>query len=161
GEVAGSGRGPPVGRALGGSLMSRSHAGWSIGRVAGAGAGAAMVALGVPVTVHLLAVALAVAAVVPIAARRFLPHAPAPVPTGAGERDGRAVRRSPLRAWTEPRTLLIGLFMLCMAFTEGTSNHWLSLAVIGGYHTPAAPGTPTPARFPRPVTTRPEFGAPV
>src|SRR5262249_23883161 len=158
GEVAGSGRGPPVGRALGGSLMSRSHAGWSIGRVAGAGAGAAMVALGVPVTVHLLAVALAVAAIVPIAARRFLPHTPVPVPTGAGKRDGTAARRSPLRAWTEPRTLLIGLFMLCMPFTEGTSNDWLSLAVIGGYHTAAALGTLTLAVFLAAMTTGRWFG---
>src|SRR5262249_39656397 len=87
-------------------------------------------------------------------ARRFLPHVPVPVPTGAGERDGTAARRSPLRAWTEPRTLLIGLFMLCMAFTEGTSNDWLSLAVIGGYHPPAPPGAPRPPRFPAPRTPR-------
>ena len=35
---------------------------------------------------------------------------PAPVPTGARHRDGTPARRSPLAAWTEPRTLLIGLF---------------------------------------------------
>jgi MFS family permease len=37
--------------------------------------------------------------------------------------------------------------MLCMTFTEGTSNDWLSLAVIGGYHTVAALGTLTFALF--------------
>ena len=41
--------------------------------------------------------------------------------------------RHPLQAWTEPRTLLIGLFVLAMAFTEGTGNDWLGVAVIDGY----------------------------
>ena len=102
---------------------------------------------------HLLVVAAAVAAAVPVAARRFLPHArPAP------GRDRTGARRSPFRAWTEPRTLLIGLFVLCMAFTEGTSNDWLSLAVIGGYHTAAALGTLTFAVFLAAMTTGRWFG---
>ena len=154
-DVAMNVQGAAVEQALGRSVMSRFHAGWSVGTVAGAGAGAAMVALGVPVTVHLLAAALVVAAVVPIAARRFLPHARAET-----RRDGTAVRRSPLRAWTEPRTLLIGLFVLCMAFTEGTSNDWLSLGVIGGYHTAAALGTLTFAVFLAAMTTGRWFGPP-
>jgi len=156
-------QGAAVEQALGRSIMSRFHAGWSIGTVAGAGAGAAMVALGVPVTVHLLAAALAVAVAVPIAARRFLPHARAPVHAdtalaGTAHPDGTVPRRSPLRAWTEPRTLLIGLFVLCMAFTEGTSNDWLSLAVIGGYRTAAALGTLTFAVFLAAMTTGRWFG---
>ena len=154
-DVAMNVQGAAVEQALGRSIMSRFHAGWSIGTVAGAGAGSAMVALGVPVTVHLLAAALVIAVAVPIAARRFLPHARA----GTG-RDGAAVRRSPLRAWTEPRTLLIGLFVLCMAFTEGTSNDWLSLAVIGGYHTAAALGTLTFAVFLAAMTAGRWFGPP-
>ena len=154
-DVAMNVQGAAVEQALGRSVMSRFHAGWSVGTVAGAGAGAAMVALGVSVTVHLLAAALVVAAVVPIAARRFLPHARAET-----RRDGTAVRRSPLRAWTEPRTLLIGLFVLCMAFTEGTSNDWLSLGIIGGYHTAAALGTLTFAVFLAAMTTGRWFGPP-
>ncbi|HSS91788.1 MAG TPA: MFS transporter [Streptosporangiaceae bacterium] len=152
-DVAMNVQGAAVEQRLRRSIMSRFHAGWSIGTVAGAGIGAAMVALGVPVTAHLLAAALVVAAVVPIAARRFLPHARAET-----RRDGTAVRRSPLRAWTEPRTLLIGLFVLCMAFTEGTSNDWLSLGVIGGYHTAAALGTLTFAVFLAAMTTGRWFG---
>jgi fucose permease len=152
-DVAMNVQGAAVEQGLGRAIMSRFHAGWSIGTVAGAGIGAAMVALGVPVTVHLLAAALAVAVAVPIAARRFLPHARA-----AARRDGTAARRSPLAAWTEPRTLLIGLFVLCMAFTEGTSNDWLSLAVIGGYHTAAALGTLTFAVFLAAMTTGRWFG---
>jgi fucose permease len=170
-DVAMNVQGAAVEHALGRAIMSRFHAGWSIGTVAGAGAGAAMVALGVPVTVHLLAAALAVAVAVPAAARRFLPHAHAPASTARQDRGhgdavhastarwaGKAARRSPLVAWTEPRTLLIGLFMLCMTFTEGTSNDWLSLAVIGGYHTPPALGTLTLAVFLAAMTTGRWFG---
>lgn len=154
-DVAMNVQGAAVEQALGRSVMSRFHAGWSIGTVAGAGAGAAMVALGVPVTAHLLVVAVTVAAAVPFAAHRFLPHArPAP------HRDGTATQRSPFRAWTEPRTLLIGLFVLCMAFTEGTSNDWLSLGIIGGYHTAAALGTLTFAVFLAAMTTGRWFGPP-
>jgi len=157
-DVAMNVQGAAVEHALGRAIMSRFHAGWSVGTVAGAGAGTAMVALGVPVPVHLLAVALAVAAAVPVAARRFLPQAPAPAPAGAADRDGTAARRSPLAAWAEPRTLLIGLFMLCMTFTEGTSNDWLGLAVIGGYHTAAALGTLTFAVFLAAMTAGRWFG---
>jgi predicted MFS family arabinose efflux permease len=140
-DVAMNVQGAAIERLLGQAILPRFHAGWSIGTVAGAGIGAVMVALGVPVTAHLLAVTVVVAAVVPLAARRFLPgtHAPAP--------GGRSARRRQLASWTEPRTLLIGLFVLCMALTEGTGNDWLSLAVIDGYHAAAVAGTLTFAVF--------------
>jgi len=140
-DVAMNVQGAAIERLLGRAILPRFHAGWSIGTVAGAGIGAVMVALGVPVTAHLLAVTVVVAAVVPVAARRFLPgtHAPAP--------GGRAARRRQLASWTEPRTLLIGLFVLCMALIEGTGNDWLSLAVIDGYHAAAVAGTLTFAVF--------------
>jgi MFS family permease len=156
-----------VEQALGRSIMPRFHAGWSIGTVAGAGLGAIMVVAGVPVTVHLLAVAAAVAVVVPAATRRFLPHGPVPdlaVPDlaaadlAAPDLAAPPVRRSPLRAWTEPRTLLIGLFVLCMAFTEGTGNDWLSLGVIGGYHAAPVLGTLALATFLAAMTIGRWFG---
>jgi fucose permease len=159
-DVAMNVQGAAVEQALGRAIMSRFHAGWSIGTVAGAGTGAAMVALGVPVTVHLLAVALAVAIAVPTTARRFLPLPSARTPrhADAAHRGQTAARRGPLTAWTEPRTLLIGLFVLCMTFTEGTGNDWLSLAVIGGYHVPAALGTLTFAVFLAAMTAGRWFG---
>ena len=156
-----------VEQALGRSIMPRFHAGWSIGTVAGAGLGAIMVVAGVPVTVHLLAVAAAVAVAVPAATRRFLPHAPGPVLTAANltaadlaapDLAAPPPRRSPLRAWTEPRTLLIGLFVLCMAFTEGTGNDWLSLGVIGGYHAAPVLGTLALATFLAAMTIGRWFG---
>ena len=106
-----------------------------------------------PVTAHLLAVTVVVAVVVPVAARRFLPGTHAT--PGPGRRVGQA---PPLASWTEPRTLLIGLFVLCMALTEGTGNDWLSLGVIDGYHSVAVVGTLTFALFLAAMTAGRWFG---
>jgi predicted MFS family arabinose efflux permease len=135
-DVAMNVQGAAVERDLARSIMSRFHAGFSVGTVAGAGVGAAMVALGIGVMPHLIVVAALVVAIVPvIALRGFLPHVV----------EGRSVSstRTALAAWREPRTLLIGLFVLCMAFTEGTGNDWLSLGVIDGYHTSTTVGVIT------------------
>jgi fucose permease len=139
-DVAVNVQGAAIERAVGRAILPRFHAGWSIGTVAGAGTGAVMVALGVPVTAHLIAVSALIAVAVPVASRRFLPGTHA-------SPDGGSARRRQLASWTEPRTLLIGLFVLCMALTEGTGNDWLSLAVIDGYHTAAVVGTVTLAVF--------------
>jgi predicted MFS family arabinose efflux permease len=168
-DVAMNVQGAAVEQALGRAIMPRFHAAWSIGTVAGAGLGAAMVALSVPVPAHLLAAAAIVAVAVPVAARSFLPathsagqaspdQASPPRASGAPQTRRTSRWRSVLAAWSEPRTLLIGLFVLCMAFTEGTGNDWLSLAVIDGYHTEAALGTLTFAVFLAAMTTGRWFG---
>jgi MFS family permease len=139
-DVAMNVQGAAVERALGRAILPRFHAGWSIGTVAGAGVGAVMVVLQVPVTVHLIAATLAVAVAVPIAARKFLPTSRTTEHEAAG-----TSRRRALDAWTDPRTLLIGLFVLCMAFTEG-------------YHVPAALGTLAFALFLAAMTAGRWFG---
>ena len=149
-DVAMNVQGATVERAVGRSIMSRFHAGFSVGTVAGAGVGAAMVALHVGVTPHLIVVGALIAFVVPITVLRgFLPH------VAEGHHES---RRSALAAWREPRTLLIGLFVLCMAFTEGTGNDWLSLGVIDGYHTSDALGVVTLAVFLSAMTAGRWFG---
>ncbi|GLY78791.1 MFS transporter [Actinoallomurus iriomotensis] len=121
-----------VERLLNRSIMSRFHAGFSLGTVAGAVIGAGMVALRVPVTAHLLGVAVVVAAVVPLAVQRFVPDQ---------DEDSAEERGRSRDAWTEPRTLLIGLFVLAFAFAEGTGNDWISVALIDGHHSDATLGT--------------------
>jgi MFS family permease len=157
-DVAMNVQGAAVERELGRAILPKFHAGWSIGTVAGAGAGAVMVALHVPVTVHLIAAALIIAVAVPVAARRFLPSARTADHADTDHPEPLTARRRALAAWTDPRTLLIGLFVLCMAFTEGTGNDWLSLGVIDGYHTPAALGTLTFALFLAAMTAGRWFG---
>jgi len=116
------------------SRTSRFHAGFSFGTVVGALLGVAMVALHVPVAVHLTAVAGLVAVVVLWQAQRFVAdHEPAEPDTPE-----RVPRAGALAAWREPRTLLIGVFVLAFAFAEGVGNDWISVAAIDGYHVPAA-----------------------
>ena len=153
-----------VERALGRSVMSRFHAGFSVGTVAGALLGAGAVALGVPVAVHLLVVAALIAVVVPTRARGFLGRAPEPsaaaMPSAPAPRTGATddaagssdrgsapgpgaapAGRRALTAWTERRTLLIGVCAFAFAFVEGTGNDWISVAMIDGYDVSAAAGT--------------------
>ena len=134
-DVAMNVQGALVEQRLGRAIMPRFHAGFSLGTVAGALSGAAMVALGVPVGVHLAVVAVLVGALVPLSVRRFVPD-PTPEEPAPGQ-GARSARSSALVAWREPRTLLIGLFVLCFAFAEGTGNDWTSVALIDGYGTSA------------------------
>ena len=166
-DVAMNVQGAVVERRLGRSIMSRFHAGFSIGTVAGALVGAALVALRVSVTAHLATVAVLVAIAVPLGARRFVsdhdgePAASAVSPVGA---DGLACSgdirtpRGPMAAWGEPRTLLIGLFVLAFAFAEGVGNDWIIVAVIDGYGATAAVGTLTFAAFLATMTVGRWFG---
>jgi fucose permease len=148
-DVAMNVEGAAVEQRLGFSIMPRFHAGFSVGTVAGAGIGSALVALGISARTHLIVVAGLVALIAPLAVRSFLASAP---PAEQEE------RRAPLRAWTERRTLLIGLFVFAAAFTEGTGNDWLGVATIDGYGAPAALGTLTFAIFLAAMTIGRWFG---
>ncbi|MGC5167684.1 MFS transporter [Luteimicrobium sp. DT211] len=146
-------QGAHVEQRLGKAIMPRFHAGFSFGTVAGAGFGAVFAALHVPVPLHLtIAVVVALVGVL-VAVRLFLPdpvHEHEPVlrradttgdpadsfPAGEpGTADAGARRRRALQAWTEPRTLMIGLVVLGAALTEGAANDWVSLATVDGFGT--------------------------
>ena len=151
-DVAMNIHGGTVERHLGRSILPRFHAGWSLGTVAGAIIGAVAVAVHLPVTAHLVIVALLVGLVVPRATRQFLPDAGQSERNGAPSADAltmpeRQGHRTVLRAWLEPRTLAIGVFVLAFAFAEGTANDWSSLAAIDGYHLQPALGTLVFATF--------------
>jgi MFS family permease len=153
-DVAMNVQGTVVERHLNRSVMSRFHAGFSLGTVAGALIGALMVQLRVPVAAHLLAVAAVVVIAVAAGVRRFLPDDTGDQePAGSGE-----PRIGALDAWKEPRTLLIGVFVLAFAFTEGVGNDWISVASIDGHHVSAALGTLAFAAFLAAMTVGRWFG---
>jgi MFS family permease len=77
---------------------------------------------------------------------------------GPAQGTGNADRRSPLAAWTEPRTLTIGLFVLCVTVIEGMGNSWLSLGVIDGYRASAVLGTAALSVFLAAMTVGRWFG---
>ncbi|WP_313664084.1 MFS transporter [Cellulosimicrobium cellulans] len=148
--------GAAVEQRLGKAIMPRFHAGFSFGTMAGAGVGALMAALHVPVQVHLTAAVVLSLLGVLWCVRFFLPagqvgHVVDAAEDAAGSDPAAAAgsgapltasenARGALSAWTEPRTLLIGLVVLAAALTEGAANDWVSLAVVDGFETSDAMG---------------------
>jgi fucose permease len=127
-DVAMNVEGADVERRLGRSLMPRLHAGFSLGTVAGAGIGASCAALGVPLQVQLIGIVVLLPIVVTVTVRRFLP-----VPEATAEQA--AAGAGALAAWREPRTLVVGLMVLAFAFTEGSANDWVAIAMVDGHGT--------------------------
>jgi predicted MFS family arabinose efflux permease len=124
-DVAMNVEGAVVEHRRGRSLMPRLHAAFSLGTVTGAGVGVASAAMGLPLAAQVLGVAVLAPLSMAVATRSFLPASdPEPGSTSDG-----------LRAWREPRTLLIGLLTLAFSFTEGTANDWLAVALVDGHHT--------------------------
>ena len=150
-DVAQNVEGAAVEQGIGRSIMARFHAAFSIGTVIGALGGVAMNALHVDPIWHLLTVATLIGTGVPWQVRGFLP-------AGAADEDRDAEQHDPWHAWTERRTLLIGLFVLCMAFSEGTGNDWLGVAAIDGYGASAALGSFAYVAFVVAMTTGRWFG---
>ncbi|GIE98294.1 MFS transporter [Paractinoplanes rishiriensis] len=164
-DVAMNVQGAIVERRLGKAIMPRFHAGYSVGTVAGALVGAAVVALDLSVTVHLLVAAILVALVVMFAVRTFVPddatdpkeNQPVPIdPAHAAPPASRLGRT--LATWREPRTILIGFFVLAFAFTEGAGIDWISVAMIDGYGVDATIGTLAFAAFLAAMTIGRWFG---
>ena len=132
-DVAMNVEGAAVERRLGRSLMPRLHAGFSLGTVAGAGIGAASAATGVPLSAQVFVVAVVAPVSMAVATRMFLAdHAEA--------EEGTMRRSGVLTAWREPRTLVVGLMVLGFAFTEGSANDWMAVAMVDGYGTTEAVG---------------------
>lgn len=135
--------GAAVEQRLGRAVMPRYHAGFSFGTMAGAALGAGAAALHVPVIGHLAVTLSLTMAGVLVATRSFLPegtHAPAPAQPGADGAPAKGGRARSFRAWTETRTLLVGVVVLAAALAEGSANDWLSLAVVDGFETSDAVG---------------------
>jgi MFS family permease len=125
-DVAMNVEGAGVEQLLGRSIMSRFHAGWSIGTFSGAGLGALAAAVSVPLVVHFGLVALAAAIVVQLQTKAFASISDDPVPPGEHSRT----------AWLEPRTIAIGLMVLAFTLAEGSANDWLALGLVDGYGAP-------------------------
>ena len=178
-DVAMNVQGTIVERRLGRAIMPRFHAGYSVGTVGGALLGAAAVAVHLPVTAHLIIAALCVVAVVTFSVRAFAPDdsadvtappalaaqpaspaqlaSPASPASPVGEPSQNGLRRT-LATWSEPRTLLIGVFVLAFAFTEGAGIDWINVAMIDDYDAPATVGTLAFATFLAAMTAGRWFG---
>lgn len=128
------------------TVLPQFHAAFSIGAVLGSLLGATAARLGVPLIVQFAATAI-VGTVWRLASIRGAVLESRPVrPLGAGATGDPAAPRVAVRtrsafgAWSEPRTLLIGVVIMAAALTEGSANDWLSLAVVDGFRRPEAVG---------------------
>lgn len=128
-DVAMNVEGAGVERMLGREIMPRFHAGFSLGTVAGAGAGAGAAGLDIPLFWHLTTLSVLSFAVVAVAVRWYVGPRVWGWEPEASSRGSSGV----LRAWREPRTLVIGLLALGMAFAEGAANDWLAVGLVDGY----------------------------
>ncbi|MGG5173198.1 MFS transporter [Pseudarthrobacter sp. J1738] len=126
--------GADVEHRLGRTIMPQFHAAFSGGAFIGALAGAGLSHLGVGLPLHLLVIAAVVVAVGAVAPRYFLPHQPTPKTDDAG-----ASNRGP-SAWSEGRTILIGVVVLGATLTEGAGNDWIAKAAVDGLHTSESTG---------------------
>ena len=126
-------------RVIGRSIMPVFHAFFSFGTVIGAALGAAAEAIRLPIVVHLLIVALVFAAGA-LVASRFLQSEHVIEEQSVAHDDHSKTWQGRLSIWRDPRTLIIGLIVLGMAFTEGSANDWLALAMVDGHDTTKATG---------------------
>ena len=127
-DVAMNVEGAGVERSMGRTIMPWFHASWSLGTVVGAGLGAAAAFAKIEVSWHLAAVAVIQIVVTQIVVR-FLPRQ-VPQFDEHGAQTIELTFAQRMAIWLEPRTLLIGLIVLGMAFTEGSANDWLALAMV-------------------------------
>lgn len=157
-DVAQNLEGSVIERSLRRAIMPWFHAAFSGGTVLAALVGALLVRLEVPLLAHVAAMAVLCVAAIWWGTVRFLPgahgaqEAPAApdhgAPTvGTTPAGGRPARRPVRSAWTEPRTLLVGLMVLAAAFTEGTANDWLAVAFVDGHRVSKALGVVALAVF--------------
>lgn len=128
-------------RLLGRAVMPVFHAFFSVGTIVGAALGALAEHLGVSVVVHMLVVAALIVGSA-LFSVRFLRSEQLVVEGDdpLADDDHSRTWRGRLSIWRDPRTILIGLIILGMAFAEGSANDWLALAMVDGYGVDNAAG---------------------
>jgi len=121
-------------RALGRAIMPIYHAFFSGGTIIGAALGALAEGIDLPLEVHIGILAVVITGVVMVAVRFLRPEGGTPEEAAAAGHE-ESTWRSRLAIWKDPRTILIGLIVLGMAFTEGSANDWLAYAMVEGHGT--------------------------
>lgn len=147
-DVAINVHGALVERELGRSILARFHAGFSLGMVVGALLAATLLGLDVDVPIHLSGAGVVCAGTVVVASRSFLsdPHTASGSDSGSESAVGSdemvgVGQRGHFAAWTERRTLLIGLVVLAFTFAEGVANDWIAVALVDDHQGSDVVGT--------------------
>lgn len=129
-DVAMNVEGAAVEHRLGRTVMPRYHAGFSVGTVAGALLGALLAALDVPISIGLIASGVICVIGVLATTPRFLDsHAAEAAAEEKARREASGAGRAK-SAWTEPRTILIGIVVLACSLTEGSAMDWVAKGAV-------------------------------
>ncbi|MFF7290915.1 MFS transporter [Microbacterium sp. NPDC008134] len=146
---------------MGKTVLPVFHAFFSFGTVIGAGIGALAAWLQLTVATHagIMGMLLALVAVatflqVPVREAALDPE-PAEKPAF------RERMHTALEAWREPRTYLLGVVMLGMAFAEGGANDWIALGAEQGHGFTTGTGAVALAVFSVGMTVVRLFGGPI
>lgn len=146
---------------MGKTVLPVFHAFFSFGTVIGAGIGALAAWLQLTVATHagIMGMLLALVAVatflqVPVREAALDPE-PAEKPAW------RERLHTSLEAWREPRTYLLGVVMLGMAFAEGGANDWIALGTEQGHGFTTGTGAIALAVFSVGMTVVRLFGGPL
>ena len=120
-------------RVLGRTIMPVFHAFFSFGTMIGAGLGALAELVHLPLATQAAMIA-AIMIVTGVSGVRLTQSEHVIREDAGGVDDEKSETwRARLSIWKDPRTLLIGLIVLGMAFAEGSANDWLSLAAVEGH----------------------------
>ena len=116
------------------AIMPWFHAAFSGGTLLGALIGSQATRLQIPLSIHLSVISIITALVLLWGTNKFI----AAEVVEHKNAEGQKIKQK--SAWTEPRTLLIGVMVLAAAFTEGTANDWIAVAFVDGHGTTATQG---------------------
>ncbi|GAA3583532.1 MFS transporter [Klugiella xanthotipulae] len=119
-------------RAIGRTIMPLFHALFSGGTVLGVATGTLAEVADLPILIHMLATAVLVSGGALLSVRYF-PHNETAAHSTADTAEIALTWRDRLAVWTQPRTLLLGVIVLGMAWAEGSANDWLPLALVDGH----------------------------
>ncbi len=146
---------------MGRTVLPVFHAFFSFGTVIGAGVGALAGWLHLTVAVHAGIMGLLLAAIAVFCFTQVPVRAEALDPAPAEKPGWRERMHVALEAWREPRTYLIGVVMLGMAFAEGGANDWIALGTEQGHGFGVGSGAVALAVFSVGMTVVRLFGGPL
>jgi MFS family permease len=133
-DVAQNLEGTIIEQKLGKAIMPWFHAAFSGGTLLGALIGSQATRFQIPLSIHLTVISVITALVLLWGTNKFI----AAEVVEHKNAEGQKIKQK--SAWTEPRTLLIGVMVLAAAFTEGTANDWIAVAFVDGHGTTATQG---------------------
>ncbi|HDR4892837.1 MFS transporter [Bacillus cereus] len=134
-EVALNVEGSAIEQKLGTTLLPKFHGFFSIGTLVGALSGSAAISLHIPILYQFLAISVMFVLLVCML-YRFLPHG-----TGKKEKSRNKKRAKHTSLRMEKKVLLLGLFVLGMAFAEGSANDWLPIVMVDGHEQSVVTGS--------------------